>query len=332
MNYDDIEKKRFGRRLAIARMACRVTQRELAKAVNINFQELYRYENGLRMPRDTILEALAASLVIPVDRLKYDDPFSEGYHPPFYVREIGDNFGKEYILQHGYGSTRKVSVNGIYEKLKNLDQEELRIVEEFINGLYLDSHPDELQKVLDEEDADFEKFKKSTKKTKALNKYQKIKSKLREDVYRLFPEKYDEFLEQKKTLTDIDKEINEFIFEEYPEIAEKLLEQEEAQKIVQNKENGIESSQDDLYKLAKIIHTKVVAELAAAMKKDQKKRPSKDNIDEIYEVNLDDHILRMYKEGRIKFANDLDLENLTEKQRDQLIESAKRRNEEDEED
>lgn len=60
----------FGRRLAAARMAAGLSQRQLARAIGHEGPDaVSRYERGLREPRLSALVALASALKVPVASL-----------------------------------------------------------------------------------------------------------------------------------------------------------------------------------------------------------------------------------------------------------------------
>ena len=301
VDYDELEKKRFGRRLTKERLNAQVTQRELAQSANIRFQELNRYEKGIRMPREAILNSLAKALVTDPNYLRYGNVES-----PFYIHDLGDGYGKEYVLHHLYSAKRKVNINKINEKLKQLDEDQLLVILEMAENLYLDSHPEELKEKIKAEEASAERLKESIKRDPEFkDKMAKTVKQYHDDFYRLFPEKYDEYLEGKKSVSEADAEIRRYVAENYPDLIEKMENEEKLQSFFEMYEEGGlgNMSYEDRYPLVKYIHSKLVPELHQRMQKDLNKRPGSAGASEVFEANRYEHMQRVLREGRLKAFN-----------------------------
>lgn len=65
----------FGERLAYARKAAGLTQRQLAKRAEINYSQISRYEQDLSMPRPSGFLSLCKVLMVPLEWLR------EGHSP-----------------------------------------------------------------------------------------------------------------------------------------------------------------------------------------------------------------------------------------------------------
>ncbi|MDH0730962.1 helix-turn-helix domain-containing protein [Pseudomonas sichuanensis] len=68
----------FGKRLAHARAARNLTQRELAEVVGITWSQISRYEAGKAKPRLAVLMKLAEVLGVDADQLSGDQAEEEG--------------------------------------------------------------------------------------------------------------------------------------------------------------------------------------------------------------------------------------------------------------
>lgn len=316
-DYKDINKQEFGHNLVIERMLKGMSQRELAEKVGIHFQELYRYEKGIRMPRDAVLNKIAEVLDVDPYSLKYGYPY-EGYMPPFYSEPIGKSFGKKYTLEHIYNTNRNVSIDSISEKLQKLSDEDLRVIDEMAAYLYLDSHPEEYEKIVQKREKSFEK---DTKALKADKKGTEIIDKTHDlyhdDLYKLFPEKYDEFLEAKKSSRQIDSEIWKYVNENHPDLIDKLYEND---KIVDIVRRIIDLHEDDdyptpreKYRAAKYVHNKIVPELYKRLLEDEAKngRTATPRCD--YEETREEHDNKMIREKKLKLFREEYFDELYER-------------------
>jgi transcriptional regulator with XRE-family HTH domain len=57
---------RFGQKMRARRMMLRLSQAELGVALNVTFQQIQKYENGINRIRASTLEKLAATLRVPI--------------------------------------------------------------------------------------------------------------------------------------------------------------------------------------------------------------------------------------------------------------------------
>lgn len=273
--------------------------RTLAQIVNIRHQELYAYESGQKVPRDRIITALAQSLTIDPDVLLYGSP-ENGDLSPFYAKELGDGYGREYTLQHIYDPQKKISFAELTKKLKNLTDDELAVIAEMADNLYLDSHPEELEKIAAAEEAAHNEYMESTKKYSGrATKMQRVAENINHDLYMLFPEKFDEWLDGKKSLKEIDREIFELVENEYPELLEVLTKDEKLAAVMPAIRAGT-ASFEEAFPVYKKTHSVIVPRLARMLttKKRKLAKEGKLTNDEVYEANVTDHIKRKIREGK----------------------------------
>lgn len=146
-DYAKLNRKRFGRRLAIARTRCDLTQAGLA-ALAISKQAIIsRYEAGNAMPKDANLKKMAELM---------DEDYFWLKHGSKTTAEISEEDGTK-TLAVKYIKPENPKEKGDYIDILNkilpeLSDEDLQIVAEAANALYLDENPEMLAKALKQEE------------------------------------------------------------------------------------------------------------------------------------------------------------------------------------
>lgn len=134
----------FGKRLAHARAAKNMTQRDLADAVGITWSQISRYEAGKARPRLAVLIKLSEALGVSTDQLTGDQPEDEGREITLSLNGSEEAKIEQFAMENGltfdeavnqiiaYGLKARVEANpdmlaqleadvpGAYEKLVNL--------------------------------------------------------------------------------------------------------------------------------------------------------------------------------------------------------------------
>lgn len=206
MNYEELEKKRVGRRIASARVKKGMTQAELAWDVNCTQEEISSYENGRRMPSEPTLNMLAKRLGFTAKWLRFGDTDSMIMKQEAYGRSI--------VYRH-IESSEPINDN---VDLDSLNDEDRVIAKNIIHLLSLDEHPDELKKIIDAEDAEFKaKMAQSRmRKTKPDSMAAEITKFLRD----FYPPLYQEVAHGHKLITDAVIEAVNSAIETYPDLAD----------------------------------------------------------------------------------------------------------------
>lgn len=147
-DYELLNKIRLGRRIAEARVSKDLTQVSLAMLLFYKQSEIGKYETGKRIPRDQAIEHIADKLDVDPVWLKYGDKST------FEIKET--EYGQEVLLRHfNTDKTKKKSLNEIEELLGKLSTEDLSILVEMANFLYLNENPKLLSETLAQEESDY---------------------------------------------------------------------------------------------------------------------------------------------------------------------------------
>lgn len=151
-DYAKLNRKRFGRRLAIARTMCDLTQDGLAVLASSKQAIISRYEAGNAMPKDANLKKLAEVLGANYFWLKHGSKTTA----EIYEEDGTKTLSVKYIKPKT-PKKRAAYVNAINETLKELNDEDLQIVAEAAQALYLDANPKKLAEELTREEGLFKK-------------------------------------------------------------------------------------------------------------------------------------------------------------------------------
>ena len=147
-DYEQLNKDRLGRRIVLARTKKGLTQVALAFAMFFKQSEIGKYETGKRIPKDATLKLISDKLEEDYKWLKYGDKST------FESKET--EFGKEIKLNHFTSvQTKKQSTEIINNLLSKLSTDNLAVLSELAEALYLDENPKLLQAALDKEVNDF---------------------------------------------------------------------------------------------------------------------------------------------------------------------------------
>ena len=146
-DYAKLNRKRFGRRLAIARTKCDLTQAGLA-ALAISKQAIIsRYEAGNAMPKDANLKKMAELM---------DEDYLWLKHGSKTTAEITEEDGTKTLavkyIKPENPKERAEYINDINKALEELNDEDLQIIAEAVQALYLDENPKELAAELKREE------------------------------------------------------------------------------------------------------------------------------------------------------------------------------------
>lgn len=248
MDYEELEKKRVGRRIATARAKKSMTQTELAWAIGYQQTEISSYERGKRMPSDPTMEALAKVLGVSVQWLKYGDTDSAILKDEPYGRSI--------TYRHIKGSA-PLNENA---NLESLSDEDKVIAQNLIYMLSLDERPHELDRIIGNEEKTFKDTMEQsrTRKTNPETMTVKIMSFLKD----LYPSLYQDVSRGHKLITDAVVEAVNNAIDKYPDLADEVA--------ALNLEAGNTPEEQDANRsklvdyIFPMIRTRIVAEKRAA--------------------------------------------------------------------
>lgn len=128
----------FGKRLARARAAMNLTQRELADAVGITWSQISRYEAGKAKPRLAVLMKLAEALGVNADQLSGGQPEEEGREISFNISAENEAKIHEFAKKEGVSfdaAVQLILVQGLKDRL-DADANMLSKLEQDIPGAY----------------------------------------------------------------------------------------------------------------------------------------------------------------------------------------------------
>ena len=251
---DKLQKERFGRRLALARMKEGLTQKGLALLLGFKQSEIGFYETGTRMPRDAAIKAICDKLNIDFNWLKYGD-------------EPNVTFAED-------GNKRELSITCFTDKLENdteinekiekLSDDDKKIVSAVIDSLILERDTDAFERKIKDEIHEFNENKKKlySRKKKARTKVNEFSvAEMIADLEELFPDIYQEFITGGLTITEADDKVQQLVYQKWPDVKQMIDEncKEGEEYILQNRKFAVE-------KVKPIIRKRLQAEKRKASK------------------------------------------------------------------
>lgn len=248
MDYEALEKKRVGRRIAIARANKCMTQTELAWAISYQQTEISSYERGKRMPSDQTMAALAKALDVSVQWLKYGDSDSAIMKKEPYGRSI--------TYRHINGS----SPLSDSADLESLSDEDKVIAKNLIYMLHLDESPADLAAIVADEEQNFKDAMESsrTRRTNPETMTVKIMGFLKD----LYPSLYQEVSTGRKLVADAAIEAVNDAIEKYPDLADEVADLNLAEGRTPEEQDANRAKLVD--SIFPLIRTRVIAEKRAA--------------------------------------------------------------------
>lgn len=207
MDYKQDYKKDLGRRIAISRIKAGLSQTELALLVGCNQSHIGFYEIGKRVPRDKSLKKIAEKLNIDYTWLKYGDAT--------YYDVENTEYGTSYVVNHFPGES---SIDTITSKLKKLNKDELKTIDETVNLLIMEKDNDELNKYLSDKQA---KYIEELKKAKEIKKGISSEGTTANEMTALFKYYKNVFIDLTENKISLDKARNITWFKEvkkYPDL------------------------------------------------------------------------------------------------------------------
>lgn len=117
--------KEIGEMIKVMRLSRGMTQDQLAKAIGTSSSAVSMYEQGLRKPKDPIIEALADVFNVP----KWSITFNEKEMMPIETKE------DEELWQIREDFRRNPELRTIHSLTRNATRQELRQVEAFIRAI-----------------------------------------------------------------------------------------------------------------------------------------------------------------------------------------------------
>ena len=146
-DYAKLNRKRFGRRLTIARTKCDLTQEGLALLVSSKQAIIWRYEAGNAMPKDANLKKMAELLGEDYFWLKHGSKTTSEI-----TEEDGTKTLSVKYIKPKAPKERAEYIDDINKTLHELSDEDLQIVAEAAHALYLDANPKKLAAELEREE------------------------------------------------------------------------------------------------------------------------------------------------------------------------------------
>ena len=201
-DYAKLNRKRFGRRLAIARTKCDLTQDGLAILAASKQAIISRYEAGNATPKDTNMKRLAEMLGEDYNWLKHGAETTAEITEEDNTKTIAI----KYIKPEDPEDRTKV-IEKINNYFPDLSNDGVQIVFETAKALYLDEHQDKLSEALDQETKIFKEqlrvagnIHKTSTQIRAARRISLLKTK-DPDLYEEYqndPSKYKEIIMESK--------------------------------------------------------------------------------------------------------------------------------------
>ena len=212
-------RKRFGRRLAIARTRCGLTQEGLALLSGTKQAVISRYELGNAIPRDDTLRKIAELLQEDYNWLKYGDSS---------VVETAEEDGVKTItinhLDHPDNSTsRSEKISKINNDLLELSDDSVSIVNELTSALTISENSDLQEELKKKEDTAHKWMIKAARNVKKTSpEIEQVNALL--DIKARNPELFKRYEKNPGTANEIIREDRIlFLKENYPVLYEKYL-------------------------------------------------------------------------------------------------------------
>lgn len=209
MDYEKLNKERFGRRLSTARAEAGLTQKGLAYLLGMKQAEIAIIEKGKRMPKDAFIRTVCEKLGTDYVWLKY------GGDSVYTIKE--DEIGRTIMLMHK--ETDTCDRDAITNCVSTLSDDNAAIVLEIAEALALDQDQDKLNEIVKKEE---QAHKEAVHKKRPRLRYD---AKLDmaaclANLSDIFPEIFEEMVSGKITVVEADKKARETVYERWPDIKE----------------------------------------------------------------------------------------------------------------
>ena len=211
MDYEKLNRERFGRRLATARSEAGLTQKGLAFLTGFVQSEIAVYEKGKRSPRDAAVQLLAEKLNVDVNWLKYGDDST------YTIKET--DYGKDITINHF--TKNGCDHDALVKKMSALSDDSLSIVNELVDALFLDENPSLLNKAIEQEEST---FKNTVHRKRGSNTYnaELDMAACLANLSDIFPDIFASLVKGEITVRDADDQAQEIVYEKWPVIKEKI--------------------------------------------------------------------------------------------------------------
>lgn len=211
MDYEKLNRERFGRRLATARSEAGLTQKGLAFLTGFVQSEIAVYEKGKRSPRDGAIQVLADKLGVDVNWLKF------GNDSCYTIK--GTDYGKDITINHF--TKTDCDRDAIIKKLSALSEDSAALVSELVDALLLDENPSLLNKTIEQEEL---AFKNSVHRKRGSNTYnaELDMAACLANLSDVFPDIFDSLVKGEINVREADEQAQAIVYERWPEVKKKI--------------------------------------------------------------------------------------------------------------